>query len=163
PACHPRTRLDLNARRVYHPATRQPAGACRVAAGRARSRSEVAHGRPCGEIAGARGGAGFARALARPGPAGPAAGRRRRVAPLADLMRLSAQLASSLASVLLVIPMYYLGKLLFHRAAGFWAALMFQCLPVTGHILGDGLSEALFLLLTTSGLLFGAQALHGKS
>jgi 4-amino-4-deoxy-L-arabinose transferase-like glycosyltransferase len=84
-------------------------------------------------------------------------------APLVDLMRLSAQLASSLASVLLVIPMYYLGKLLFNRATGFWAVLMFQCLPVTGHILGDGLSEALFLLLTASALLFAAQALHNKS
>jgi hypothetical protein len=40
---------------------------------------------------------------------------------------------------------------------------MFQFLPVTSHILGDGLSESLFLLLTASALLFGAQALHGKS
>jgi hypothetical protein len=84
-------------------------------------------------------------------------------APMPDLMRISAQLASSLAAVLLVIPMYFLGKLLFHRPAGFWAALMFQCLPVSGHILSDGLSEALFLLLTASGLLFGAQALHSGS
>src|SRR5262245_371575 len=35
-------------------------------------------------------------------------------APRVDQMRLSAQLASSLASVLLVLPMYFLGKLLFH-------------------------------------------------
>jgi 4-amino-4-deoxy-L-arabinose transferase-like glycosyltransferase len=84
-------------------------------------------------------------------------------APMPDLMRLSAQLASSLAAVLLVIPMYFLGKLLFHRPAGFWAALMFQCLPVSGHILSDGLSEALFLLLTATGLLLGGQALHTGS
>jgi hypothetical protein len=84
-------------------------------------------------------------------------------APMPDLLRLSAQLASSLAGVLLILPMYYLGKQLFHRGAGFWSALLFQCLPVSGHILSDGLSEALFLLLTATGLLFGAQALHGKS
>src|SRR5207249_2233407 len=52
-----------------------------------------------------------------------------------DGMRLAAQLATALAAVLLVIPMYYLGKHFFHRPAGFWAALVFQCLPVSGHIL----------------------------
>src|SRR6266545_3225527 len=74
-------------------------------------------------------------------------------ASLADVMRFSAQLASILAAVLLVVPMYFLGKLLFHRAGGFWAALLFQCLPVGGQILSDGLSEALFLLLTATALL----------
>jgi hypothetical protein len=81
----------------------------------------------------------------------------------AAAMQLSAQLASSLAAVLLVIPMFYLGKVLFDRGVGFWAALLFQCLPVSGHILSDGLSEALFLLLSTTSLLCAAHALRGTS
>jgi hypothetical protein len=83
--------------------------------------------------------------------------------PEADRMQLSAQLASSLASVLLIFPMYYLGKRLFGRRVGFWAALIFQCLPVTGHLLADGLSEALFLLLTTTTLAAAARALDGSA
>jgi hypothetical protein len=84
-------------------------------------------------------------------------------APMPDLMRISAQLASSLAAILLVVPMYFIGKLLLNRATGFWAALMFQCLPVTGHLLSDGLSEALFLLLTATALLLAGLALHSGS
>jgi hypothetical protein len=78
--------------------------------------------------------------------------------PPSEVMSLSAQLASNLAAVLLVIPMFYLGKLLFHRAAGFGAAALFQCLPVSGHILSDGLSEALFLLMATSALALAVLA-----
>src|SRR4051812_48325069 len=37
--------------------------------------------------------------------------------PEPDQMRLSAQLATALAAILLVIPMYYLGKIFFCRAA----------------------------------------------
>ncbi|MCI0463733.1 MAG: glycosyltransferase family 39 protein [Gemmataceae bacterium] len=84
-------------------------------------------------------------------------------APLVDMMRVSAQLASVLAAVLLVVPMYFLGKLLFHRPGGFWSALVFQCLPVSSQILSDGLSEALFLLLTATGLLLAGLALRGRS
>jgi hypothetical protein len=80
----------------------------------------------------------------------------------ADAMTVSAQLASSLAAVLLVIPMYFLGKILMHRAAGFGAAALFQCLPVPAHILSDGLSEALFLLLACSTLALGVLALRGS-
>ncbi len=78
-------------------------------------------------------------------------------------MQLSAQLASGLAAVLLIFPMFYLGKRLFNARAGFWATLLFQCLPVTGHILSDGLSEALFLLLTATTLCLAAQALDTRS
>src|SRR5439155_11796265 len=64
--------------------------------------------------------------------------------------------------VLLVIPMYFLGKLLFPRAAGFGAAALFQCLPVPAHILSDGLSEALFLLLACSALALAVLAMRGS-
>ncbi|MFN4260610.1 MAG: glycosyltransferase family 39 protein [Gemmataceae bacterium] len=67
-----------------------------------------------------------------------------------DAMVLSAQLASILAAVLLVIPMFYVGKTLFDRRVGFWAAALFQFLPASAHILSDALSEAVYLLIVTS-------------
>jgi hypothetical protein len=75
--------------------------------------------------------------------------------PETRVMQLSAQLATCLASVLLVVPMYFLGRELFHRSVGFWIALVFQCLPAASRALADGLSEGVFLLLTATAL-FGA-------
>jgi 4-amino-4-deoxy-L-arabinose transferase-like glycosyltransferase len=80
-------------------------------------------------------------------------------APMPEVMSLSARLASGLAAVLLVVPMFFLGKLLFHRAAGFGAAALFQCLPVSAHILSDGLSEALFLFFASSTLALAVLAI----
>jgi 4-amino-4-deoxy-L-arabinose transferase-like glycosyltransferase len=76
-------------------------------------------------------------------------------------MQLSAQLTSVLAAVLLVIPMFLLGKLLRDRSLGFWAALLFQFLPVVSHILTDGISEALFLLWCAWSIYFGCRGLQG--
>lgn len=78
-------------------------------------------------------------------------------------MQLSAQLVSALAALLLVLPTYFLGKILFDRQVAFWGALFFQGLPVSGHLLSDGLSEPLFLLLMTTSLLFAVQAVQGGS
>ncbi len=75
-------------------------------------------------------------------------------------MQLSAQLACAFASILLVIPTYYLGRELFDRRISFWGALLFQCLPASGRVLGDGLSEGLFLLWSASSLLFAARGLR---
>src|SRR5262245_45329967 len=63
-----------------------------------------------------------------------------------ESMQVSAQLASSLAAVLLLVPMYLIGKRLFNRQVGFWSALWFQLLPVCAHHLSDGISESTFLL-----------------
>jgi 4-amino-4-deoxy-L-arabinose transferase-like glycosyltransferase len=82
---------------------------------------------------------------------------------LAVAMQLSAQLASSVASVLLVVPMFYLGRELFDRRTAFWATLLFQCLPATGKMMADGLSEPLFLLCVSTGLLFAARGLRTGS
>lgn len=79
------------------------------------------------------------------------------------IMQLSAQLASALASVLLVVPMYYLGRELFDRRVGFWAALLLQCLPATGTLMADGLSEALFLLFVSTSLVLGLRGLRTGS
>src|SRR5205807_2618037 len=43
------------------------------------------------------------------------------------VMQLSAQIASGLAGILLILPMFYLGKELFDRRVGFWATAIFQC------------------------------------
>jgi 4-amino-4-deoxy-L-arabinose transferase-like glycosyltransferase len=82
--------------------------------------------------------------------------------PLADTMSFCSRLASSLAAVLLVIPMFYLGKILFHRAVGFGAAALFQILPVPAHIMSDGLSEPLYLLLASSALVFASLAVRDR-
>jgi len=76
-------------------------------------------------------------------------------------MQLSAQIASGLAALLLVVPMFLLGKLLRDRWLGFWAALLFQFLPVVSHILADGISEAAFLLWCVWSIYFGCRGLQG--
>jgi hypothetical protein len=78
-------------------------------------------------------------------------------------MQLSAQLTSALASILLVIPMYFLGRELFDRRAGFWGTALFQCLPVVSRTLSDALSEATFLLLITTALVLAVQGMRSNS
>src|SRR5262249_28863827 len=77
--------------------------------------------------------------------------------------QLSAQLVSALASVLLVLPMFYLGKELFDRRVAFWATLLFQCLPAPARVMPDGLSESLFFLLCASAFLFAVRGLRTGS
>jgi hypothetical protein len=84
-------------------------------------------------------------------------------ADLALAMQLSAQLATALASVLLVVPAFYLGRELFDRRVGFWSALLVQCLPMPGRVFGDGLSEGLLLLLALSALVFTCRGLRTGS
>src|SRR5439155_4916370 len=78
-------------------------------------------------------------------------------------MQLSAQLASALTGVLMVIPMYYLGRDLFGRRAGFWGTVLFQCLPISARVMSDALSEATFLLFTTMAVWLAVRALRGQS
>jgi hypothetical protein len=77
--------------------------------------------------------------------------------------QLSSQLASALAGVLLVVPMFYLGRGLFDRRVAFWACVLFQCLPSSGKVMGDGLSDSLFLLFTCAGLWLACVALRRGS
>jgi hypothetical protein len=83
--------------------------------------------------------------------------------PEALVMQLSAQFASSAASVLLVVPMFFLGRDLFGRGAGFWAALTFQCLPAASRVFADGLAEGVFLLLAATALLGAVRAFRAHS
>jgi len=78
-------------------------------------------------------------------------------------MQLSAQLTSGLAGLLLVIPMYFLGRELFDRKAGFWGAALFQCLPVSSRVMSDALSEATFLLFCAMALLLAVRAMRTRS
>lgn len=78
-------------------------------------------------------------------------------------MQLSAQLTSAIASVLFVLPMFLLGRELFDRRTAFGGTLLFQCLPASGRVLGDGLSEALFLLCSAWALYWAAFGLRGRS
>jgi 4-amino-4-deoxy-L-arabinose transferase-like glycosyltransferase len=78
-------------------------------------------------------------------------------------MQLSAQIASALAGILLVLPMYFLGRDLLGRSAGFWGTAWFQCLPVSARALSDGLSEATFLLFMAMALLLAVQGLRRAS
>jgi hypothetical protein len=80
-----------------------------------------------------------------------------------QVLILSGQLASALAGILLVIPLYLLGKELFDRRVGFWAAALFQCLPICAQVTSDGLSDGVFLLLVTTALLWAVQALRRRS
>jgi 4-amino-4-deoxy-L-arabinose transferase-like glycosyltransferase len=74
-------------------------------------------------------------------------------------LQLSAQLASALASLLLVIPMFYIGKDLFDRTVAFWSTALFQCLPLTGRAFSDGLSESTFMLFVSLSLFFAIRGL----
>jgi 4-amino-4-deoxy-L-arabinose transferase-like glycosyltransferase len=78
------------------------------------------------------------------------------------VMQLCAQLASSLAGILLVVPMFFLGRQLFDRRVGFWAAMLFQCFPACSRVLADALSEALFLFLTAAALVLAIQAIRSN-
>jgi hypothetical protein len=81
----------------------------------------------------------------------------------ADAMQVSAQLTSAMAGVLLLFPMFFLGKALFTRSVGFWSALLFQILPTSSRIMADGLSEGTFLLFAATSLWLGVIALRGQS
>src|SRR5205807_4188326 len=79
------------------------------------------------------------------------------------VMQLSAQITSGLAGILLILPMFYLGKELFDRRVGFWATAIFQCLPVGARVMSDALSESLFLLMSATALLLAVRGFRTGS
>ncbi len=76
--------------------------------------------------------------------------------------QISAQLVSAFASLLLLVPMFYLGKEMFDSRIAFWACLLFQCLPTSGKVMGDGLSDTLFLLFACTSLWLATVALRRR-
>lgn len=77
-------------------------------------------------------------------------------------MEFSAQLVSFFASLLLIVPMYLLGRQFFDRIVSFGGALLYQYLPVSAHHLSDGISEPIYLLLLMTALLHLAQAIRDR-
>jgi hypothetical protein len=78
--------------------------------------------------------------------------------PDPDLSLLATQVANAVAAVLLVVPMYLTGRILFGRNVGFAAALLFQVLPVPARVTSDGLSEGVFLMVVAAAILLGVRA-----
>ena len=66
--------------------------------------------------------------------------------------QLSSQLVSSLFSVLLVIPLFFLALEIFDTKVAIWSVLLFEFLPAISKVLGDGLSEGMFLFFAASAL-----------
>jgi hypothetical protein len=84
-------------------------------------------------------------------------------APESLVMQRSAQLTSVLFGLLLIVPMFYLGKELYCRSVGFWAAAFFQVVPAGSRVLADGLSEAAFLFFAVSAMLIASWAIKKRS
>ncbi|MFL5240748.1 MAG: glycosyltransferase family 39 protein [Gemmataceae bacterium] len=84
-------------------------------------------------------------------------------APECLIMQWSAQLTSVACGLMLIVPMFFLGKELFNRTVGFWTAAFFQLIPAGSRVLADGLSEATFLLFAITAVLFAAKALRSRS
>jgi hypothetical protein len=81
----------------------------------------------------------------------------------AERSLLAAQVANAAAGVLLVVPMYLIGRILFGRNVGFAGALLFQVLPVPARMTSDGLSEGLYLLCTGVAILLAVRAARRPS
>lgn len=78
--------------------------------------------------------------------------------PHPDRMLLATQLANAAAAVLLVVPLYLIGRMLFGRDVGFASALLFQVLPVPARVTSDGLSEGLYLLAAAVAVCLAVRA-----
>jgi hypothetical protein len=68
------------------------------------------------------------------------------------------QLCNAMGAVLLVVPLYLIGRMLFGRNVGFAGTLLFQVLPVPARVTSDGLSEGVYLLFMAVAILSGARA-----
>jgi hypothetical protein len=90
------------------------------------------------------------------------AGLRRALPDMAvpDRALLATQVADACAAVLLVVPAYLVGRMLFGRNVGFAAALLFQVLPVPAKITSDGLTEGLYLLSAAVAVALGVRAVR---
>ncbi len=64
----------------------------------------------------------------------------------------SAQCASVLSAVLLVLPVYLIGAELFGEASAWLGVIFFMLLPRNNHVFADALSESTFLLFWSWGL-----------
>ena len=83
-------------------------------------------------------------------------------AQLGERMLASGQLANCIASALLVVPLFLLGRLLGGRFVGFVGAALFQVLPVVAHVTSDTLSEGCYLLGLSTAIWLGCRGLRRR-
>ncbi len=69
-----------------------------------------------------------------------------------DAWQAAAQLASALAGILLIPPLYLVNRELFGDRIALPASLLVFAVPLTGHVFADTLSESTFLLFWLIGL-----------
>ncbi|MCU1376785.1 MAG: hypothetical protein JWO68_4071, partial [Actinomycetia bacterium] len=81
----------------------------------------------------------------------------------ADSWRITAQVVSAMATLLLLLPLYALTRSLFDPATGLMAASLFVLLPLPFAVGHDTLSDPLALLCFATAMAFGAQALRSRS
>jgi 4-amino-4-deoxy-L-arabinose transferase-like glycosyltransferase len=77
-----------------------------------------------------------------------------------DSWQLSAQFASAISGVLLVVPLYLTAWLLFGGSTAWLGCAWVFLTPVPSHVFADALSESTFLLFWTWGLWFGLRFLR---
>lgn len=82
---------------------------------------------------------------------------------LPDAYQLSAQLTSLGFSVALVIPLFLFIQRLLGVQPAFWGTLLFQVLPSMSKVLGDGLSESMFLCLAATSLYSFVKAIQDNN
>ena len=80
----------------------------------------------------------------------------------ADSWRIAAQVVSSIASILTLIPIFLLARRLFDDATAAMTTLLFVLLPLPAGIGHDTLSDSLALLAFASAMAFGESALRSR-
>ncbi|MBA4189232.1 MAG: hypothetical protein C0467_14645 [Planctomycetaceae bacterium] len=78
--------------------------------------------------------------------------------PTPDRSLLASQIANAMGAVLLVVPMYLIGRMLFGRNVGFAGAMLFQVLPVPARVTSDALSEGIYLAAAATAVMLGVRA-----
>ena len=81
---------------------------------------------------------------------------------LTGLMQVSAQLASAIGGILLLVPVYALSRRLFNTRIAFWSTLFVACLPAAARVMSDALTESVFLLFVTLTLWLACRALDQR-
>jgi hypothetical protein len=84
-------------------------------------------------------------------------------APTVESMRISAQLVSLVAGVLLVLPLFLIARRLFDRNVAFAAVAIFIVLPVCVEVTSDGISDSVFLLTAAWAMWFAIRALERET
>jgi 4-amino-4-deoxy-L-arabinose transferase-like glycosyltransferase len=74
----------------------------------------------------------------------------------------AARLVSIVASVLTIIPLYFLTKEIFYRKAALWACCAFALLPLSNHLSVEVIRDPLFLFFFACSIYFAIRAINSK-